>query len=390
MIGDWRVGPTYEIVASRARFVAAQTQNPTRMLALSVPLGNARDLGDWLGAPSGSVFNFAPSARQTPMEVHIQTFNIPHFPSMMLAMAKPAYLAIIEHAPDQPVIAFVPSRKQAKLTANDLLAYVLADSDRDDGASDDDAGESRFLNIEMEDLEPHLQRVQDRELRELLASGIAYYHEGLTKNDRRIVERLFSADAIRVVVASKETAWSIPLTAHLVLIMSLQTYEGREHRYVDYPLPDLLQMVGRCTVPNESGTSRCVLLCQSTRKDYFKKFLAEGLPIESRLTSYAQDFFNAEIVSRTIDDKQAAVDILTWTLLYRRLQQNPQSYNCQGKTMQHIGDFLSELVENTLADLENSKCIAIEDEMDVSPLNLGMIASFYNVSYVTVDVFNMS
>ncbi|GAC95807.1 hypothetical protein PHSY_003384 [Pseudozyma hubeiensis SY62] len=388
MIGDHRVGPTYEIVASRARFVAAQMQNPTRMIALSVPLANARDLGDWLGAPSGSVFNFAPGARQIPMEVHIQTFNIPHFPSMMIAMAKPAYLAIIEHAEDQPVIAFVPSRKQAKLTADDLLAYVLADSDRGDGDSDD--GESRFLNIEMEDLEPHLQRVQDRDLRELLANGIAYYHEGLTRNDRRIVERLFSADAIRVVVASKETAWSIPLSAHLVLVISLQTYEGREHRYVDYALPDVLQMVGRCTVPNESGTSRLVLLCQATRKDYFKKFLAEGLPIESRLTSYAQDFFNAEIVSRTIDDKQAAVDILTWTLLYRRLSQNPQAYNCQGKTMQHIGDFLSELVETTLADLEASKCIAIEDEMDVSPLNLGMIASYYNVSYVTVDVFNMS
>lgn len=388
MIGDLRVGPTYEIVASRARFVAAQTQNSTRIIALSVPLANARDLGDWLGAPSGSVFNFAPSARQVPMEVHIKTFNVAHFPSMMIAMAKPAYLAIIEHAEDQPVIAFVPSRKQAKLTADDLLAYVVADSDRADGESED--GESRFLNIEMDDLEPHLQRVQDGDLRELLANGIAYYHEGLTRNDRRIVERLFSADAIRVVVASKETAWNIPLSAHLVLIMSLQTYEGREHRYVDYPLPDVLQMVGRCTVPNSHGSSRLVLLCQATRKDYFKKFLAEGLPIESRLTSYAQDFFNAEIVARTIDDKQAAVDILTWTLLYRRLQQNPQAYNCQGKSMQHIGEFLSELVENTLADLENSKCISIEDEMDVSPLNLGMIASYYNVSYVTIDVFNMS
>ena len=387
LLGDYRVGPTYEIVASRARFVAAQTQNATRMVALSVPLANARDLGDWLGAPSGSVFNFAPSARPTPMEVHIQTFNVPHFPSLMIAMAKPAYLAIIEHAEDQPVIAFVPSRKQAKLTADDLLAYVTADSE---GDNDDEQGESRFLNIEMEDLEPHLQRVQDRELRELLRSGIAYYHEGLTKGDRRIVERLFAAEAIRVVVASKETAWSIPLTAHLVLIMSLQTYEGREHRYVDYALPDVLQMVGRCTVPNETGTSRLVLLCQATRKDYFKKFLAEGLPIESRLPSHAQDFFNAEIVARTIDDKQAAVDILTWTLMYRRLQQNPQAYNCQGKSMAHIGDFLSELVESTLADLENSKCIAIEDEMDVAPLNLGMIASYYNVSYVTIDVFNMS
>jgi pre-mRNA-splicing helicase BRR2 len=366
MLGDWRLGPTYEIVLSRARFVAAQTGNKTRFVALSVPLGNARDLGDWLGCPAASVYNFSPAARPVPVEVHLQSFSIPHFPSLMIAMVKPAYLAIVEHAADSPVLAFVPSRKQTKLTANDLLSYVLADSERE-------GGESRFLNIEADDLKPHLARLQDRDLAETLEHGIGFYHEGLSRGDRTIVERLYNAGAIQVVIASKEVAWSIPLTAHLVLILSVQSYEGKEHRYIDYPLTDVLQMVGRATRIGASGQgSRCVLLCQATRKAFFMKFLAEGLPVESRLSSYAQDFFNAEIVARTIDDKQSAVDILTWTLMYRRLQQNPQAYNCQGSSMQHIGDFLSELVETTLADLENAKCITIEDEMDVAPLNLGM------------------
>lgn len=398
MLGDWKVGPTYEVVLSRARFVAAQTSNATRFVALSVPLGNARDLGDWIGVSSANVFNFSPSARPVPLEVHLQSFNIPHFPSLMVAMAKPAYLSIVEQAPaGAPVLAFVPSRRQAILTANDLLAYVVADGNRDD--DDELSSQSRFCNIEAAELKPHLDRVQDSELAEVLQYGIGYYHEGQSRSDKRIVERLFQAGAIQVVIASKETAWSMPLQAHLVLIMSVQSYDGKEHRYVDYPLTDVLQMMGRALVPagdaddgddDGDNRARCVLLCQQTRKDYFKKFLGEGLPIESRLHAFAHDFFNAEIVARTIDDKQSAVDILTWTLMYRRLQQNPQAYNCQGTTMQHIGDFLSDLVETTLADLESAKCIAIEDEMDVAPLNLGMIASFYNVSYVTVDVFNMS
>jgi pre-mRNA-splicing helicase BRR2 len=354
------------------------------MIALSVPLGNARDVGDWLGCGSNGVFNFSPAARPVPLEVHLQSFNIPHFPSLMIAMAKPAYLAITEYAPHSPILAFVPSRKQAKLTANDLLAYALADSDRD-------GGESRFLNIEAEDLKPHLDRVEDRDLADVLESGVAYYHESMSRGDKTIVERLYNAGAIQVVIASKETAWSIPLTAHMVLIMSVQTYDGKQHRYIDYPITDVLQMVGRSTqLGSGDESSRCILLCQSSRKELYKKFLAEGYPLESHLHLFAEDFFNAEIVARTVDDKQAAVDILTWTLMYRRLQQNPQAYNCHGSTMQHIGDFLSDLVEKTLSQLEDSKCVAIEDDMDVSPLNLGMIASFYNVSYATIDVFNLS
>jgi pre-mRNA-splicing helicase BRR2 len=53
-----------------------------------------------------------------------------------------------------------------------------------------------------------------------------------------------------------------------------------------------------------------------------------------------------------------------------------------------LSDHLSELVESTLSDLEQSKCIAIEDEMDVQPLNLGMIASYYYINYTTIGEYS--
>lgn len=55
-----------------------------------------------------------------------------------------------------------------------------------------------------------------------------------------------------------------------------------------------------------------------------------------------------------------------------------------------MSDHLSELVENTLTDLEQSKCISIEDEMDCLPLNLGMIAAYYYINYTTIELFSLS
>ena len=63
-----------QVIASRMRFIAANTARPLRFVGLSTALANARDLGDWLGIPSDSpgLFNFKPSVRPVPLEVHIQ------------------------------------------------------------------------------------------------------------------------------------------------------------------------------------------------------------------------------------------------------------------------------------------------------------------------------
>src|ERR1700742_4133947 len=71
------------------------------------------------------------SVRPLNMDIHLQSFTISHFPSLMIAMAKPAYLAIAEFSPHKPVIIFVPSRKQCGSTASDILTYCLADDQED-------------------------------------------------------------------------------------------------------------------------------------------------------------------------------------------------------------------------------------------------------------------
>jgi pre-mRNA-splicing helicase BRR2 len=97
---------------------------------------------------------------------------------------------------------------------------------------------------------------------------------------------------------------------------------------------------------------------------------------------------NAEVVFGVIENKQDAVDYLTWTFMYRRLTKNPNCYNLQGVSHRHLSDHLSELVKTILNDLESSKCVAIEEDMHLKALNLGLIASYYYISYTTIERFS--
>ncbi|KAI0285213.1 hypothetical protein BC826DRAFT_918937, partial [Russula brevipes] len=126
-------------------------------------LANARDLGEWIGASSHTIFNFPPSTRPLDTDIHIQSFSIPHFPSLMIAMSKLAYLAIAEYSPVKPVVIFIPGRQQCRLTAEDLLAHCGADDDED-----------RYLNVELSDIQPHLDHISNRNLVETLKHGIGF------------------------------------------------------------------------------------------------------------------------------------------------------------------------------------------------------------------------
>lgn len=73
------------------------------------------------------LYNFRPSVRPVPLEVHIHGFQGKHYCPRMGTMNRPAYLAIQSYSPAQPALIFVSSRRQTRLTALDLIAYLAAE-----------------------------------------------------------------------------------------------------------------------------------------------------------------------------------------------------------------------------------------------------------------------
>lgn len=208
--------------------------------------------------------------------------------------------------------------------------------------------------------------------------------------DIRLVEKLFQSGAIQVLVVSRDYTWNLSVLSQLVVIMDTQTYDGRYHRYIDYQFSEVIHMLGRANYSVNEDSCKAVILCHSSKRDYFRKFLYDPLPIESQLDHYLHDHLNAEVVTMTIENKQDAVDYLTWTFFYRRLTMNPNYYGLQGVTHRHLCDHLSELIEITLGELEHCRCISIEDDLTVSSNNMGMIAAYYYVNYSTIEMFSNS
>ena len=371
------VGPVLEVIVSRMRYIAAQTEKPIRIVGLSNSVSNARDLGEWIGASNNSIFAFHPRNRPVPLEKRIQGFDIPNMQARQLAMVKPAYLTIKHHSNNKPVIVFGASRKSVREVAVDFMTYV--DAEPENGL--------KFLHADLKELEPHLANVTNRTLRETLQVGIGFYHAGLTEVERAVVNRLFSAGAIQVVISEYALAWGMTMAAHMTILMDTQVYDGREHRYVDLPIADVCQMMGRASRPLLDTNGKCVIFCESSKKEYLKTFLSEPFPVESHLDQAFTDHLNAEIITKRIESDQDAVSYLTWSFFYRRLTQNPNYYNLQGVSHRHLSDHLSELVETTIEDLVASKCIT-EDDGDLSALNLGMIAAYYYIKYTTVELFS--
>ena len=373
-------GYIYEAVLSRSQAIAVQLENSLRIVGLSVSLSNAKDLGEWIGAGKHTIYNFSPNVRPIPLNLHLQSFSIPHFPSLMLAMTKPTYQAILQHSSTKPAMVFLPSRKQVRATAQDLMAACAADGE-----------ESRFLQTDLEQLTPVLERVKEKGLADSLRHGIAYFHEALSDSDRRISENLFGQGAAQVLLVSRDCCWEVQSTAHLVVIMGTQFFDGREHRYIDYPISEVLQMFGKAGRPREDRDARGVLMCPDVRKNYYRKFLGEALPIESQLQSYMHDAFVTEISTKTIESTQDAVDWMTYTYFYRRLLANPSYYGLVDTSHEGLSAYLSEQVEQTLKDLTDAKIIELdEDDDSITPLNAAMIAAYYNISFITIQTLLMS
>jgi antiviral helicase SLH1 len=375
-------GPILEIIVSRMNYIASQSKGSVRLMGMSTACANASDLANWLGVKE-ELYNFRHSVRPVPLEIYIDGFPEQRgFCPLMQSMNRPTFLAIKNHSPEKPVIVFVASRRQTRLTAKDLINYCgMEDNPR------------RFVRMSEDDLELNLVRVKDDALREALNFGIGLHHAGLVESDRQLAEELFANNKIQVLVATSTLAWGVNLPAHLVVVKGTQFFDAKIEGYRDMDLTDVLQMLGRAGRPQFDNSGIARIFTQDSKKAFYKHFLHTGFPVESTLHKVLDNHLGAEVSAGTIGTKQDALDYLTWTFFFRRLHKNPSYYGLEisaedQNTMAAQAtaqEFMIDLVDKSLNDLAESSCVLVDSatgEVDSTPF--GKIMSYYYLSHKTI------
>lgn len=331
-----QLDPYYELALSALRRVI-QTQ-PTRVVGFSASLNDAADLATWLDVAPSAFHSLRPSDREQSLKVVAHTFAIPHSAALFKAMGRPASAAILSANPG-PAIVFAPSRTLCPSVALDLIVNCTLETGAESGYLPSD--------VSVAFLQPHIRRLRDRGLSDFISKGVGLFHSGMHKQDRATVLELYAAGVVRVLVVSRDTCWTLPVRAAVVVVMGTQYFivqeDGARRQLRNYTLEELVHMQGRAVRHGDMGHFH--LLCQAEDKDTYMRFLEGGLPLESRLLGSDQlrQWYKHHRDRGHIRNKQEGVQALSWTFLARRVASNPTYYDNTGTRDERLSRIVDEL-----------------------------------------------
>jgi activating signal cointegrator complex subunit 3 len=401
-------GPVLEVLVSRLRYIAALREQLSskststisskpgkpgqnndssfnvRFIGLSTAMSNANDVADWLNIPPQGLFNFHPSVRPVPLTTYVAGFPGKAYCPRNATMNKPCYAAITTHSPHKPVIIFVTSRRQTRLTALDLISLSAADGKP-----------KQWLHMDEDDMELIIStQVSDNILKHCLSFGVGLHHAGLIPSDREVVEKLFLEQKIQILLATSTVAWGLNFPAYLSIVKDCSYYDTKTFKYVQTSLTDVLQCLGRAGRPQFDQEAKGVVFCQDSQKPFYQKFLHSPFPIESSLHKYLHNHLNAEIAQGSIQTLNDAVEWLSWTFLFRRLLANPTYYGLPASSssdLSVINEYILRLLHRTIDDLVQAACVtATISESGVivlQPTSLGQLSALYYIDYRTAKIY---
>ncbi|KAJ8115056.1 hypothetical protein OPT61_g3210 [Boeremia exigua] len=365
-------GAVLEAVVSRMKSI----NNDVRFVALSATVPNFQDVAAWLGKNSSEPHISAPNERfgeefrPVKLKKHVRGFVYNSNNDWAFEKQLDARLPeiIAQYSERKPMMIFCATRKSCAATAR-LIANWSATRNNQD----------RLWNPPLQPL-----HIQDKDLDDLVASGVAFHHAGVDQNDRVKVERGFLQGDISVICCTSTLAVGVNLPCHLVIIKNTMSWsqEGLQ----EYSDLELMQMLGRAGRPQFDDSAVAVIMTRQNKARRYETLVTGEEILESKLHLNLIEHLNAEIGLGTIRDLDSARTWLTGTFLYIRLRQNPVYYRLDGsRGNQDIQAQVDDICFRDIALLKEYNLATGEENLRCT--EFGHAMARYYVKFETMKVF---
>ena len=270
MLAEEPRGASLEALVSRVKTSAEISNQRCRFIVASATAPNIRDLGKWLGYPGlpGVCFKLGDESRSCGLDIHVHSvyFNSENVYSFDNNLTRVIPEVVRQYSSQKPTLVFCITRRSVESTAK-YFASNWWNPNRP-------IETQQYLNT-------HSIKLNDKNLQQMFVKGVAFYHAGLSQNDRRIVEEAFRSNHMDFVASTSTLAMGMNLPAHLVIIKG--THKFSVGGATELSETELQQMAGRAGRPQYDTKGVSVILC--SKKDQAKYFsMARGEKvIESHL-----------------------------------------------------------------------------------------------------------
>ncbi|KAH9261270.1 hypothetical protein BASA81_000974 [Batrachochytrium salamandrivorans] len=379
LLNDTR-GAVLEALIARILYLNQQQQETgCRLLGISATLPNYLDVARFLRVPlDRGLFYFDSSYRPVPLQQVFIGVTDQKALTRAKHMDQICFDKVCESAKrEHQVLVFVHSRKATFRLAK-LFQQRAQDTDQID----------LFLPNSMASREVLLrEEVKSSELKQLLQYGLAVHHAGMLKQDRTLVEDLFAAGHIRVLVCTATLAWGVNLPAHTVIIAGTQVYNPERAGWTELPQLDLLQMLGRAGRPQFDTEGEGLVITTYSEMLYYLSLCNNQLQVESSLLHKLSEHINAEVVIGNISSLAEAVEWLKLTYLHIRAGSMPSKYGVNEEI--GLDQWEVDVCHAALLELEGMNLIHYDHRttFQVQGTALGRITSHYYLSPETMSNF---
>jgi pre-mRNA-splicing helicase BRR2 len=379
-------GPVLEAIIARTVRSVESTSITTRIVGLSATLPNYRDVAAFMRVNVDSgLFHFDASYRPCPLQQCYIGITAKKALRRAQLMNELTYDKVKSQvAAGNQVIVFVHSRKDTGIAARYIVEKAI-DEEVIDQFMLPGTGSHEIVKSEM-------GAVQGRELAALLENGVAIHHAGMTRGDRSLVEALFEAGHVKVLVSTATLAWGVNLPAHAVIIRGTQVYSPERGRWVELSPMDVMQMMGRAGRPQFDTQGEGFIITTKSEVLFYLSVLNQQLPIESQLVARLADMINAEVAIGTISSVVEGSIWLGYTYLYVRMLRNPSLYGIPAEDMES-----DPMLERRRMELMHAACTLLDRggllrydrrSGQVLGTDLGRVAADFYVGFQTMSVYS--